>query len=232
MTRDKTPLFTCTGKYDIDIQMNFDRQKHVFHSPDFEEIIKDTIRFFNGTPVQEIPVPEKFHGTGVYAIYCIAKTGLYKAFHQINRTSYNIPIYVGKAVPTGWRQSRATTQSDVLCYELNNRIREHGRSIEQGADLKLRDFRCRFMILEGAESDLIGTVEAALIRTYTPIWNSLIDGFGNHDPGSGRYEQARSDWDVCHPGRLWAKKCKGKHKTKAERLRSISAFMAELEGDG
>jgi hypothetical protein len=87
------------------------------------------------------------------------------------------------------------------------------------------------MILERAESDLIGTVEAALIRSYKPIWNTLIDGFGNHDPGSGRYEQAMSDWDVCHPGRLWAKKCKGKHKTKKELLESIDSFMTKLKGE-
>jgi len=211
--------------------MKFDRSKHVFHSPDFEEIIKDTIRFFNGTPVQSIPVPERFHGTGVYAIYCIAKTGIYKAFHDINRTSYDVPIYIGKAVPIGWRQARSSNSSDTPTYELCHRIGEHGRSLEQGAGLKQNDFRCRFMILEGAESDLIGTVEAALIRSYRPIWNTLIDGFGNHDPGSGRYEQARSDWDVCHPGRSWAQKCKGKHKTKTELLRRIETFMSKLKGD-
>ncbi len=202
--------------------MKFDRDKHVFHSPDFEEIIKDTIRFFNGTPVQSVPVHERFHGTGVYAIYCTAKTGVYKNFHEINRTSYNIPIYVGKAVPQGWRQARSSSSTECLSYELNNRIREHGRSLEQGAKLKTNDFRCRFMILEGGESDLIGTVEAALIRSYKPIWNSLIDGFGNHDPGSGRYEQAMSDWDVCHPGRSWAKKCKGKHAAKSKLLKNIA----------
>ena len=206
----------------------FDRKKHVFHSPDFEEIIKDTIRFFNGTPVQSVPAPERFHGTGVYAIYCIAKTGIYKDFHEINRTSYDVPIYVGKAVPQGWRQARTSSSTETLSYELNNRIREHGRSIEQGANLKLGDFRCRFMILERAESDLIGTVEAALIRSYKPIWNSLIDGFGNHDPGSGRYEQAMSDWDVCHSGRTWAQKCKGKHNSKKELIKRIDAFMKNL----
>ena len=84
------------------------------------------------------------------------------------------------------------------------------------------------MILEEAESDLIGTVEAALIRSYKPIWNSLIDGFGNHDPGSGRYEQAMSDWDACHPGRAWAKKCKGKHNSKKDLFKSIDAFMTTL----
>ena len=136
-----------------------------------------------------------------------------------NRTSYNIPIYGGKAVPTGWRQARSSNLTESLSYELNSRIREHGWSLEQGAGLKPNDFRCRFIILEGAESDLIGTVEAALIRSYKPIWNSLIDGFGNHDPGSGRYEQAMSDWDVCHQGRSWAKKCNGKHNAKSKLLK-------------
>lgn len=36
------------------------------------------------------------------------------------------------------------------------------------------------------------------------IWNTTVTGFGNHDPGSGRYNQARSSWDVLHPGRPWA----------------------------
>ena len=54
-------------------------------------------------------------------------------------------------------------------------------------NLDLKDFHCRFMILENAACDMIGTIEAALIRCYTPVWNSSIDGFGNHDPGKGRY---------------------------------------------
>ena len=47
----------------------FDRSKHVYKSKAFEEIIKDTIRFFNGTPVHKLPPPENFAGTGVYALY-------------------------------------------------------------------------------------------------------------------------------------------------------------------
>ena len=178
----------------------FDRSQHVYTSPDFDEIIKDTIRFFNGTPIYPIPAPERFHGTGIYALYCIAKSGIYSRFHTINRTAFHIPIYVGKAVPKGWQQARQPS-SDIRSYELNSRLNEHSRSIDHAQDLDRADFFCRFMILEGKESDLIGTVEAALIRTYQPIWNTLIDGFGNHDPGKGRYEQAKSDWDVCHPGR-------------------------------
>ncbi len=211
--------------------MKFDRNKHVFHLPGFEEIIKDTIRFFNGTPVQSIPVPEQFHGAGVYAIYCTAKTGIYKNFHEINRTAFHLPIYVGKAVPKGWRQGRAAHAPETPTYELNNRIREHGRSLEQGAGINPDDFCCRFVIFEDIEQGLISTVEAALIRIYQPVWNSLIDGFGNHDPGSGRYEQAMSDWDVCHPGRLWAERCKGKHNSRAELVKRIETFMSQIIGE-
>ncbi len=56
---------------------------------------------------------------------------------------------------------------------------------------------------------MISTVEAAMTRKYNPLWNSQIDGFGNHDPGKGRYEQAKSEWDVLHPGREWANRLKG-----------------------
>jgi len=206
---------------------NFNRQEHVYTSPDFEEIVKDTIRFFNGTPVYSVPAPERFHGTGVYAIYCVARSGYYKGFHEINRTSFDVPIYVGKAVPKGWRQGRISN-SDSMSYELHNRVREHGRSIELGESLEPSSFHCRFMILEDKESDLIGTVEAALIRKYQPIWNTLLDGFGNHDPGSGRYQQAKSDWDVCHPGRAWAEKCQGKPNSKTTLISSIAEFMDNL----
>lgn len=65
------------------------------------------------------------------------------------------------------------------------------------------------MILNEVESDLVVPVEAELIRRYMPMWNSAIDGFGNHDPGGGRYNQAKSDWDVLHPGRPWAERLTG-----------------------
>lgn len=207
----------------------FDRSEHVYTSDDFDEVIKDTLRFFNGTPVHRVPISERFHGTGVYALYCTSKSGIYSKFNLVNRTAFHIPIYVGKAVPKGWRQARQSSSPDTKSYELSGRIREHSRSIDVGQDLKLSDFSCRFMILEGKESDLIGTVEAALIRKYQPIWNTLIDGFGNHDPGKGRYEQAKSDWDVCHPGRLWADKCRGVHKSREEILKKIKGFLGELE---
>ncbi len=187
----------------------FKREEHVYTSDAFDEIIKDTIRFFNGTPVIKLPPPVKFHGTGVYAIYFIGKGNLYADLALKNRIEFSMPIYVGKAVPRGWRQARNETHSSNKTFELNGRLNEHTRSIEQADNLIIEDFYCRFMILEDAASSLISTVEAALIRHYKPIWNSQIDGFGNHDPGKGRYNQAKSEWDVLHPGRPWAEKCSG-----------------------
>lgn len=194
------------------MNMIFDRSKHVFHSEAFAEVIKDTIRFFNGTPVHVIPPPERFIGVGVYALYYIGRNPYYGKLYEQNRTSFSQPIYVGKAVPRGWRQAR----SQDAANELYSRLNEHFRSISQARNLSVEDFRCRFMILEDSAADMIGTVEASLIRHYKPIWNNSVDGFGNHTPGNGRFMQAKSDWDVIHPGREWAKKCQGQSSTKEE----------------
>ena len=187
----------------------FNRDEHIYRSNAFEEIIKDTIRFFNGTPVVELPPETRFEGTGVYAIYYIGQNFLYQSLVERNRIDFSVPIYVGKAVPRGWRQARIDNLTDKKSYELNGRLREHSRSIKQTETLEDDAFHCRFMILENAASNLIGTVEAALIRLYKPTWNTVVDGFGNHDPGKGRYSQARSEWDTIHPGRAWADKCTG-----------------------
>lgn len=204
---------------------SFDRSKHVFYSPEFEELIKDTIRFFNGTPIQPLPPLEDFEGTGVYALYFIGKKGLYKDFHDINRLDFRQPIYIGKAVPRGWRQGRIPTSSS---HELYRRLCDHAKSIRAVSNLDLRDFLCRFMILENAASNLIGTVEAALIRSYQPLWNCVVDGFGNHDPGSGRYNQERSEWDTLHPGRAWASRCVKSSKLRDDIVADIKQYFIDF----
>lgn len=131
------------------MQNTFDRSKHVFHSDAFAEIIKDTIRFFNGTPVHFLPPPKNFIGAGVYALYYIGKSPYYEGLYNQNRTSFSQPIYVGKAVPRGWRQARTSKASN----ELFHRLKDHYRSICDTQNLSIEDFRCRFMILEDAASD-------------------------------------------------------------------------------
>jgi hypothetical protein len=207
----------------------FDRSEHVYKNDAFAELVKDAIRFFNGTPVHTLPPPESFHGTGVYSIYYTGKNPIYKKYAELNRLSYSYPIYVGKAVPKGWRQARVSDSLDSQFKELFGRLREHSRSIGITHEFELQDFSCRFVIFEDASSDMISTIEAALIKLNMPLWNTAVDGFGNHDPGSGRYEQAKSDWDVIHPGRAWAEKCNGAHAEKSSILSKIKTHFKNIE---
>ncbi len=206
----------------------FDRSKHVYTNDAFVELVKDAIRFFNGTPVHSLPPPERFLGTGVYALYYTGKAKPYAKYAELNRLAYDFPIYVGKAVPKGWRQSRQVDSIEKQSSELYSRLREHARSIIAVDSLLNDEFSCRFMIFEGASSDMIGTLEASIIKWKRPLWNSYLDGFGNHTPGSGRFEQAASEWDIVHPGRPWAEKCKGKTRSRQAIFTGIEAFLDEV----
>ncbi len=206
----------------------FDRSEHVYKNEEFAEIVKDAVRFFNGTPVHPLPPPARFRGTGVYALYYTGRTGIYSKYGVLNRTAYSHPIYVGKAVPKGWRQARVVDDPDAQSSELRSRLAEHSQSVDKVSGINLTDFMCRFVILEGTASDMIGTIEAALIKLHKPLWNTSMDGFGNHTPGNGRFQQAKSDWDVIHVGRTWADKCTGVAKSPEAVLNSVTRHLEAL----
>lgn len=179
-------------------------EDHIFQSASLVELIQDAVEFMTDSPVEQLPPEERFEGAGVYALYY---TGDFPLYQKIYKSNFELPIYIGKAVLPGWRQGRGSVKEKAPA--LYRRLREHANSIDSTLNLKSSDFRCRFVVLKNQEADLIGTVEAAMTRRYSPLWNSHIDGFGNHDPGKGRYEQAKSEWDVLHPGRVWAGRLKG-----------------------
>jgi len=179
---------------------------HVFHSAEFHGVVRDALTFFETTPTSEMPAVDTFNGCGVYGVYYTGQYPLYAKITMYNAHSLRLPIYIGKAVPSGWRTGREQWSEEPKLYQ---RLRQHAHSIQQTSNLHLADFHCRFVILKDMEIDLIVPLEAELIRRYQPLWNTHIDGFGNHDPGSGRYNQARSEWDVLHPGREWARRLTG-----------------------
>jgi hypothetical protein len=183
----------------------FNREDHIFRSPELESLLKDAIRFFNGTPIYELPPPENFIGSGIYSIYYTGNLQLYAPLSAVNRIQYALPIYVGKAIPIGARRGQTGTETNSLY----RRLRDHASSIRAVNNLELTHFHCRFVIVPHEENTLISSIESAIIRQYNPLWNSCIDGFGNHDPGGGRTGQARSQWDVIHPGRKWAERLQG-----------------------
>jgi hypothetical protein len=156
-------------------------------------------------PVGPLPPEEPFIGAGVYAIYYQGPFPLYKEVADLNKGGrYGWPIYVGKAVPAGARKGGYGLGADPG-QALFKRLVEHASSIEQVENLEGGDFKCRFLVVDDI---WIPLAESLLIEMFSPLWNKKIDGFGNHDPGKGRYNQQRSPWDELHPGRPWAAKLK------------------------
>ncbi len=194
---------------------------HIFQSKSFIALIDEAIEFMLDTPLETLP-PEKFYGGGIYALYY---KGNYPLYYNLFSELDHLPIYIGKAVLPGWRQGRESSQRKMPA--LFNRLKEHARSIQATENLEVSDFLCRFMVLQSREADLIGTVEAAMTRRYHPLWNSFIDGFGNHDPGKGRYEQAKSEWDVLHPGRVWADRLKGIAPDQEKIIQKVKAYHVD-----
>ena len=178
----------------------FNDDGHIFRSDKFKSVVEDAIQFFVSTPVHPLPPPFRFIGAGVYGLYYIGDFPDYQPLVLQNNLEIRHPIYIGKAVPRGWRTGRIGSMEQAA---LHGRLREHARSISEASNLKLDDFRCRFMILKGVESDLIAPTGAALIRKYSPLWNQTVAGFGLHHVGKERFNQQRTQWDTLHPGRSW-----------------------------
>ena len=172
------------------------------------------------------PIPlesaEQFNGAGVYAIYY---TGDFPAYRQIaasnKRGRFAAPLYVGKAIPAGGRKG-ITSDNANQSTALYGRLREHAESVKAAANLNVADFWCRYLVVEDI---WIPLGESLLINQYSPLWNVKLDGFGTHDPGSGRYNQRRAPWDVVHPGRQWATRLRDGNKTAEEYLADITAFL-------
>jgi len=200
----------------------FSYERHVLRLPRLLSVVDEATKFFYGTPVCRLP-PPRFIGCGVYALYYRGDFTRYAPLARLNRDACVRPVYVGKAVPRGRRKGRAT---DSETTELYSRLGEHRRSIGRGANLHIGDFHCRFMILAGTLTDLIVPVESELIRRHKPLWNTEIDGFGNHDPGSGRYDQAPSEWDVLHPGRPWVERLTGEPPRREDIIAKVQQALA------
>lgn len=154
-----------------------------------------------------------FKGAGIYAIYYGGPFPAYKplAKREDQDAEPPAPIYVGKAVPQGARKGGGLTDG-LASRALFARLSEHVESIRAATNLKLEHFAVRYLVVDDI---WIPLGESLLIAKFSPLWNSLVDGFGNHDPGKGRYQGLRPRWDVLHPGRAWALKCKEREESKA-----------------
>lgn len=173
-------------------------------------------------PAMPLAELAEFHGAGVYALYYIGKFKPYAALAMLNTAGqFQAPIYVGKAVPAGARKGGVLDPRPGRV--LFKRLSEHAESIRATSNLNIADFHCRHLVVDDI---WIPLGESLLIARFSPIWNSLIDGFGNHDPGSGRHAGMRPRWDVLHPGRPWAVKCQERKESAKDIERDVASFLA------
>ncbi|WP_395317222.1 Eco29kI family restriction endonuclease [Variovorax sp. UC74_104] len=166
-----------------------------------------------------------FMGTGIYAIYYHGDFEAYSPISEPNKADRKdpiIPIYVGKAVPQGARKGKVMADP-TRSKALFNRLIEHAESVTATKTLSIEDFSCRYLVVDEI---WIPLGESLMIAKFSPLWNLFVEGFGNHDPGKGRYEGLRPRWDLIHPGRAWAEKCKVRPETDAEVLRDIRTYLA------
>lgn len=193
---------------------------------------------------------------GVYVLYYRGNFPLYTDLADQNRTEATKPVYVGKAVSSGSRigvRKKASLPAsdgngseevsldlalEALSAEaraaqtnsLFKRLNEHAASIRKAeGTLGLGDFDVRVIPMADA---LVQWAEAVMIKRLAPIWNAQISGFGNHDPGKGRYQQARSIWDQLHPGRTWATKMENLARYDVDQLRRYIRLSLDTDVHG
>jgi hypothetical protein len=165
---------------------------------------------------------QRFEGAGIYVIYYSGDYLPYKSIASKNKGKQFIqPIYVGKAIPSGGRKG-GVDLGESAGEVLFNRLNEHAESIDLAGNLELKDFSCRYLAVDDI---WIPLGESLLINKFIPLWNVVVEGFGNHDPGSGRHKSKRPTWDTLHPGRKWAKRLKPSKKMEKEILADIKAFF-------
>ena len=174
-------------------------------------------------PVRPLGETDDLLGAGVYAIYYV---GFFKAYQPVASANkggaFAQPIYVGKAVPRGSRKG-GTGFDAGKGTALRDRLRQHAASIEQANNLKLTDFHYRALTVDDI---WIPLGENVVIEKFQPVWNRVIDGFGNKDPGQRRATQYRSSWDVLHPGREFAQKLADNPLTVEAITKRVADFFA------
>lgn len=177
-------------------------------------------------PLADVP---RFSGAGVYVVYYSGKFDAYARMAEWNSGGDQliVPIYVGKAVPIGGRKGNIDPEVSAKGNALFSRLDEHRKSILQAKNLEIEDFWCRFLVVDDI---WIPLGESLLIQRFRPIWNSVIDGFGNHDPGSKRHAGARPAWDTIHPGRPWAEKCAPSNITEEQIRHHIDQYWKLYKG--
>lgn len=168
----------------------------------YENLGASIARALGDQPVVAMASLQEFDGAGIYALYYDGDFPAYRVLADQNRqTPGSWAIYIGKAEAENARKGDPKQANLPVGKKLYYRIKTHQRSIESATNLDVLDFQVRVLTVAPT---WIPLAEVVAIRMHNPVWNVMVDGLGNHDPGKGRRAGTRPRWDTFHPGRLWA----------------------------
>ena len=178
-----------------------------------------------GQPVRPLNAIVPFDGAGIYVLYYSGPNPVYAAISSANVVEAKWPIYIGRAIPSGGRKG-ASLAASARGTSLYKRLIEHRDSIRDAeagfGTLAVADFSARYLTVDDI---WIPLGESLLISRFRPVWNVALDGFGNHDPGKGRYNGLKPLWDHLHPGRSWAEKCAARTETSQEVAARVAEYL-------
>lgn len=197
----------------------------VFNPLDKRNLGKSVVDALLERPALPLSSVTSFPGAGVYAIYYRGNFHNYKPLSLLNKSESIYPIYIGKAIPKGGRKG-SSADASLDSTALSKRLLEHKATIEEVDSLQINDFTYRSLVVDDI---WISLGETLVIQRFQPLWNQVVDGFGNHDPGAGRYKGMRPPWDELHPGRSWAIKCQPPKLTRIQILDEVDSYMANLK---
>lgn len=188
-----------------------------------KNLAESIVREILGQAPRPMHKTEDLSGAGVYIIYYVGDLQIYRPVADKNvEKRFEQPIYIGKAIPKGGRKGGFTDDDSASRgTALRDRIGQHHTSIEEASNLKVGDFSFRALVVDEI---FIPLGENMLIERFRPVWNLVIDGFGNKDPGKRRKDQYRSAWDVLHPGRRFAEKLGQNPIAREEYVTSLTTF--------
>jgi len=194
----------------------------MFDPLDLENLGDSIARAIGAQQAEPLGALPDFEGAGIYAIYYQGDHPAYTLLVESNKTAEDPhPIYVGQAKAPGGRKGVSISEAKSA---LRNRLRQHARSVDAVTNLRIEDFEARWLVLDPVWVNL---GESVLLRRHSPVWNSLLEGFGNHNPGRGRHAGVRSWWDTLHPGRTWADNLQPSPRDPEAIARDVEEFLRQ-----
>lgn len=191
----------------------------------YENLGASIARALEERPIENLVELERFDGAGIYALYYAGSHPAYVPLAQRNSvTPGSWAIYIGKAEAENARKGDPDQVHREVGTKLYSRIQNHLKSIRAAENLDESDFHVRALSIAPT---WVSLAEVVAIRLHRPVWNVLIDGLGNHDPGSGRYRGKRPRWDTLHPGRAWAQKLQPRDESPAAIQQEALGYLAQ-----